>query len=322
MNLVCLAALASALAYGEGGDVVNPSGGLAVSDGMLFATTGFSPMPKSGEKERALIAYSLADPENPREVGRLALEGAPFPQSVAVIGGEAFVADGLNLWRVEVKNPAEMCVREKLVLSDRGETGPRAVVASTDGRLLHVACGRSGVRTVAVTDMLKVLATVATDFSRDVATVGEAVVSAEELSGLKLICGGRVVSSLVLPREGAVSVRAQDSRVFVATGGRRMSVVDVKGDRLEIVGESGAPEQAYFGTYSQVALPVGEKVYVLDGESGVFTFDVGNAGAPQLVRSSGMLRCGTLKNAVMCGRVLYVLGTDIDGPAQILPVTP
>ncbi len=100
--------------YGQVADVVNSASGLAFrGDDVLLATTGSSAAPRKGEKERALVAYSLMVPDKPVVVGRLALDGAPFPQGIAVAGDIAFVVDGLHLWCVDAKDPAKMSVVSK-----------------------------------------------------------------------------------------------------------------------------------------------------------------------------------------------------------------
>ena len=135
-----LLATAVALAdYGDGADVVNSGSGLAfLGDSHLLATTGSSATPGNGKKERAIIAYSIEKPERPAEVGRLALDGAPFPQGIAVAGDRAFVVDGLNLWCVDVADVAKMSVVSKTAISDAGETGPRAVVLEPDGKTAYL----------------------------------------------------------------------------------------------------------------------------------------------------------------------------------------
>ncbi len=325
--LAAMAASAAETPYGSAADVVNSASGLAFcGDKALLATTGSSATPKKGEKERALIAYSLEKPARPVEVGRLALEGAPFPQGIAVAGDRAFVVDGLNLWCVDVADVAKMSVVSKTAISDAGETGPRAVVLEPDGKTAYLACGRAGLRAYDVSNPAapRALWDCPTSFSRDVALFDGGVASAEELSGVALVRDGKLVDKLKLPRDGAVSLRADGKRLFVANGTQLLAVVGFDDDgKLKVVANQGGAARPLFGTYSYFVLPVrnavpfGTSVYVLDGESGIFEVGVDGRGC-HVRRSSGPLAYPVTKAAVERNGWLYISCSGIDGPTRLL----
>jgi hypothetical protein len=325
--VAALAAMAASAAttYGSAADVVNSASGLAFcGETTLLATTGSSATPKNGEKERALIAYSIATPVRPVEVGRLALEDAPFPQGIAVAGDRAFVVDGLNLWCVEVKDVAKMSVISKTAISDAGETGPRAVVLDPDGKTAYLACGRAGVRAYDVSTPAepRLLWDCPTSFSRDVALFADGVASAEELAGVAFVRDGKLVDKLKLPRDGAVSLRALGDRLYVANGSCLLSVLVLtpEGKLKVLCGHEAAPRPS-FGTYSYFALPVkGGTVYVLDGESGLFELRYVWRGAHtfEIKRSSGSLKYPVTKAAVERDGWLYVSCSGLDGPSRLL----
>ena len=323
--LAALAASAATAPYGDGADVVNSGSGLAfLGESHLLATTGSSATPRNGEKERALIAYSLERPAHPVEVGRIALDGAPFPQGLAVTGDKAFVVDGLNLWCVDAKDPAKMSVVSKTSLSDAGETGPRAIALSDDGKTAYLACGRAGVKAYDLSDPAKprLLWECPTTFSRDVAPFAGGVASAEELSGVAFLRDGKVASSLKLPRDGAVSVRALGDRLYVANGASLLSVLALTPEgELKVFCGFGTAPRPCFGTYSYFALPVkGGLVYVLDGESGIFEMQFVWRGTHtvDIKRSSGGLKYPVTKAAVARDGWLYVSCSGCDGPTRIL----
>ncbi len=325
--LAVATAASAATPYGSGADVVNSASGLAFcGETTLLATTGSSATPKKGEKERALIAYSLATPVRPVEVGRLALEGAPFPQGIAVAGDKAFVVDGLNLWCVDVKDPAKMAVVSKTAISDAGETGPRAIALDPDGKTAYLACGRAGVRAFDLSNPAapRPLWDCPTSFSRDVALFADGVASAEELAGVAFVRDGKLVDKLKLPRDGAVSLRADGTRLFVANGTQLLAVVGLDdAGKLKVLASHGGVERPSFGTYSYFALPVrnaipyGTSAYVLDGESGIFEVAIDWRGC-HVRRSSGALAYPVTKAAVERDGWLYVSCSGVDGPTRLL----
>ena len=320
--LAATAASAATPPYGQAADVVNSGSGLALlGESHLLATTGSSATPRKGEKERTLIAFSIEKPNRPVEVGRLALDGAPFPQGVAVAGDRAFVVDGLNLWCVDVTDPAKMAVVAKAAISDAGETGPRAIALSPDGKTAFLACGRAGVRAydLASPAQPRLLWECKTSFSRDVALFADGVASAEELSGVAFVRDGKLVSRLKLPRDGAVSLRASGDRLFVANGTQLLAVVGLDDDgNLKLLGRMEGAERPSFGTYCYFVLPVGNSVYALDGESGIFELAVDARSNVRVKRASGGRESSVAKAAVAKDGWLYVSESGIDGPTRLL----
>ena len=241
LTTLLLATTVALADYGDGADVVNSGSGLAfLGESHLLATTGSSATPGNGKKERAIIAYSIEKPAKPVEVGRLALDGAPFPQGIAVAGDRAFVVDGLNLWCVDAKDPAKMSVIAKASISDAGETGPRAIVLSPDGKTAYLACGRAGVRAYDLANPAspRLLWECKTFFSRDVELFADGVASAEELSGVAFVRDGKLVSRLKLPRDGAVSLRASGDRLFVgAVAGYSEYVIGCYAENFDVYAE-------------------------------------------------------------------------------------
>jgi hypothetical protein len=318
-----LLATAVALAdYGDGADVVNSGSGLAfLGDSHLLATTGSSATPGNGKKERAIIVYSIEKPERPAEVGRLALDGAPFPQGIAVAGDRAFVVDGLNLWCVDAKDPAKMSVIAKAAISDAGETGPRAIVLSPDGKTAYLACGRAGVRAYDLGDPASpsLLWECKTSFSRDVELFADGVASAEELSGVAFVRDGKLVSRHKLPRDGAVSLRASGDRLFIANGTQLLAIIGLDADgNLKLLGSQAGAERPSFGTYCYFVQPVKNKVYALDGESGVYELSVDGRNTVRIAKASGQLKYYVTKAAVARDDWLYVSCSGIDGPSRLL----
>ena len=278
------------------------------------------------EAARMIVPLPSVHPADPDREARLALEGAPFPQGVAVAGDRAFVVDGLNLWCVDVADVAKMSVVSKTAISDAGETGPRAVVLEPDGKTAYLACGRAGVRAYDVSNPAapRALWDCPTAFSRDVALFDGGVASAEELSGVALVRDGKLIDKLKLPRDGAVAIRANGKRLFVANGTQLLAVVGFDDDgKLKVVASQGGAARPLFGTYSYFALPVrnaipfGTSVYVLDGESGIFEVGLDRNGC-HVRRSSGRLPYSVTKAAIERDGWLYVSCSWIDGPTRLL----
>ena len=323
LTTLLLATTVALADYGDGADVVNSGSGLAfLGESHLLATTGSSATPGNGKKERAIIAYSIEKPAKPVEVGRLALDGAPFPQGIAVAGDRAFVVDGLNLWCVDAKDPAKMSVIAKASISDAGETGPRAIVLSPDGKTAYLACGRAGVRACDLADPAspRLLWECKTFFSRDVELFADGVASAEELSGVAFVRDGKLVSRLKLPRDGAVSLRASGDRLFVANGTQLLAIVGLDADgNLKVLGSQAGAGRPLFGTYCYFVLPVRNKVYALDGESGIYELSVDGRNTVKIAKASGKLKYYYVtKAAVARDDWLFVSCSGIDGPSRLL----
>ena len=303
--------------YGEAGDVTTTRAGIAADGKTLFATIDSTATKPKKTKVRGIAALSLSDPARPALISTLELDG-PYPQDLVAKDGMVYVVDGLNLWTVNAKNPTAMQPIAKTPLATEGEKGPRAIALAEDGKTAYLACGIAGVAKVDLSTPAapKVVWTAKTKFSRGVAILGDAVVSAEELSGLAVVKDGKVVATSALDVGGAVSVRTDGSRIYVANGARLVQVWEFADGGLRRVGAYGMPPLSFFGTYSYDAVPADGKLYVADGESGVYEMDV-SAADPKVLRESGKLNLPSARALTVSGGWLYASVNSVDGPSSI-----
>ncbi len=282
-----------------------PAGSIAMGGGRAVVVTGDYAWTCADEGVRVV---DLADPDDPREIARLAMGDALAIDVTGTLG--AVVDRGRGLVLLDLAEPRAPRETGARFLSD-------ALAVALAPGIAYVACGPGGIRLIDISDPRSPqrLGIVASPDARGILRHEGRLLVADADAGLRVFdlaepAAPRLVAEL--PIAGARAVSAQGARAIVV-GTRGASIVDLGDPARPALLATVAPDVscAAMGADGYAVVAGGTGISVLDaGSSTGRPIDTAAGPRAEALALAGELACVLAADALRCFR-LRVLGRPV-----------
>lgn len=290
-------------AYGDAMDVSTSASQTALVGSTLFMTF-------SSPKAKGLFAFDVADPKTPRLIGRFVIDSG-FPQSFAIEGTTLYLANGMNLYEIDISSPKNMkqiAVHRPVDNESNDPVKGYSGIAVREGKH-YMAARRNGL----VMEGFGRVPAGAKSFVRDLAMAGHFLYTAEEAKGIGIYEIGpdkipRFLTRYPMKHGAPLRIRVKDDLLLVANGTSLAILSGAKSGKLKGIGAlpNLAPFHC-FGTSISDVIPVGQHTLLLaSGETGIALVNMEHPEKPVLYAILSPFLYSYVRSAASDGTHLFV----------------